>query len=142
MLSLGKLGTFRGRDIPNNLDGDMASLGRGDVVLTTSGHTGIVWRVDETQVWFIPVVRAYGHRHRAEVAIGASWAACGISLRDPVAECHKLHVKRIPTVSKIGETPEALLADLIASVVREARVRQAEDRMHFSPRLSLSPLFG
>lgn len=120
----------------------MTSLGRGDVVQTRAGHTGIVWRTDATQVWYIPVVRAYGHRHRAEVALNAAWAALGAAVRDPVAECHKMHVKRLDVVAKIGVTPETLLASVIASVTREAKVRGDEDRMHFSPRLALSALYA
>lgn len=118
----------------------MASLGRGDVVQTRAGLTGIVWRTDATQVWYIPVVRAYGHRHRAEITLGAAWAVLGASVRDPVAECHKMHVKRLEAVTKIGVTPETLLGSVIASVIREAKVRSDEDRMHFSPRLALSAL--
>lgn len=118
----------------------MTGLGRGDVVQTRAGHLGIVWRSDAVQVWYIPVVRAYGHRHRAEIALGAAWAALGAAVRDPVAECHKMHVKRAEALTRVGVTPETLLASVIASVLREAKTRSDEDRMHFSPRLALSAL--
>jgi hypothetical protein len=110
--------------------------------MTRTGLTGIVWRSDATQAWYIPVVRAYGHRHRAEVAIGAAWAALGASVRDPVAECQKMHVKRLEALTKIGVTPETLLASVIASVTREIKTRGDEDRMQFSPRSALAVLYA
>ncbi len=142
MLSLGKLGSFRARASSHNLDGGMASLVRGDVVLTRTGQAGIVWRADSTQVWYVPVVRGYGHRHRAEVALDGAWASLGVAVTDPVAECHKIHVKRLAVAKLIGRMPEAVLATVIAAVMHEFRVRQTEDRLHFSPRLALSPVLS
>ena len=124
----------------------MASLGRGDVVLTTDGHSGIVWRSDATQVWFVPVVRGqgpcHGGQHRAHVSVSSAWVTLGVPVRDPVAECHRLHVKRLPAVRVVGRIPEDLLALVISSVTREVQTRSSEERLHFSPRLSLAPLLG
>lgn len=120
----------------------MTSLCRGDVVLTTDGQSGIVWRSDATQVWFVPVVRGYGRKHRAEVSVSLAWASMGVAIRDAVAECHRLHVKRLQAVKVVGRTPEDLLASVILAATREVQTRAGEDRLHFSPRLSLAPLLA
>lgn len=144
MLSPRKLGgsCARARRTPHNLEDEMTSLGRGDVVLTTDGQLGIVWRTNATQVWFVPVARGFGRRHRAEISVASAWAALGVPMRDPVAECHRVHVKMLKAVRVVGRAPEDVLAAVIAAVTREAQVRMDEERRHFSPRVSLAPLLG
>jgi hypothetical protein len=112
-------------------------LARGDVVALRRCGVGIIWRADGDDLWVVPVWGKNGPpRHRAEVEIEdvGEIAACGISLRYPVARCQsvfKVSVARLASAARLGAAPAALLSRLIAAVVREAQAQQTEDRMHY-----------
>jgi hypothetical protein len=112
-------------------------LARGHVVALRRQGAGIVWHVNASHLWVLPVGGCNGPpRHRADIRIHdpADAVDMGLSFKFPVVRCHtllKIERSDIVGIVPIGQTPLVLMSEITRAAQREATAQTYEARMVF-----------
>jgi hypothetical protein len=114
-----------------------ASRDGGGASHSESAKAGIVWKIEGGEVLWVPIANSRGDGqalHRADIRVtdmGVHTAA-GFPVPRPVIECRKLIRSPLAMFEGrpvLGNVPPALMAEIAAMQLREARQLVAETRL-------------